>query len=185
MKKLFILPVVVAALLFPCPQSWGQGVGTTGGLTREACVVPTVTSGSAYAAGNSLGGLLQLNPAFRAQAQGAPDSGGVIQSVRIAFKDVQTAAFKAYEFTAQPSNSTWTDKATPAIAAGDVLLVRPPITISNNDSGLGTMTVYGADALARAHVGAGTIDYWVVVTTGTPTLGSTTDMQFCVTYLLD
>ena len=187
MKKAYVLPgllVVVAALLFSWPRAWGQ-VGNVGGLTREACVVPTVTSGSAYASGNSMGGLLQLNPAWRTSIQGAPDSGGIVQSIRVSFKDVQTAAFKVYQFTANPSNTTWTDKVTPAINAADVFTVRPPISLATGDSGLGTMTVYGSDAVARAHVGSGTIDYWVVVTTGTPTLATTTDMQFCVTYLLD
>ncbi|HWU40556.1 MAG TPA: hypothetical protein VN203_23165 [Candidatus Acidoferrum sp.] len=181
MKK--FLPILVVALSFS--EVWGQGVGTVGGLTREACVVPTVTSGSAYASGNNVGGLLQLNPAWRTSAQGAPDQGGVVQSIRLNFKSGQTAPFKAYQFVTNPSNTTWTDHTTIVMATADDFSVRPPIALTTGDSGLGTMTVYGSDAVARAHVGVGTIDYWVLVTTGTPTLASVGDMQFCVTYLLD
>ena len=160
-------------------------ITTTGGMTIEACAVPVITASSAYTANNEVGPLITLTPTFRGTGTGAPDAGGIVQSIRLDFKDAQTTTFKAYEFSSNPSASTWTDKSGPSINAADVFKVLPPITLSVSDSGLGTHTVYGADQLARAHVASGASDYWVLVTTGTPTFGSTTDAQFCVTYLVD
>lgn len=148
------------------------------GKTSEVCVSPAVTA-SAYAAGNVVGGKLTLANAF-----GAVGS-GVLQSIRITFKDVQTAEFDAYEFASNPTGSTWTDKTAPAIVAADVLLAKPPIKLTNNASGLGTHTVYGADAIGRSVATGATSDYFVLITTGTPTFASTSDVQFCASYLQD
>jgi hypothetical protein len=148
------------------------------GKTAEVCVSPTVTA-SAYTAGNIVGGKLTLANAFTAVGS------GVLQSVRLTFKSVQTAEFDIYQFSANPTGSTWTDKAAPAIVAADALLARPPIKLFNNSSGLGTHTVYGADAIGRAVSVGATSDYFVIITTGTPTPASTTDVQFCASYLQD
>jgi len=158
---------------------------TVGGMTREVCQTLTVTASSAYTANNEVGGLIALNPAFRSSAQGAPDQGGITQSIRLTSKSAQTATFKAYQFSGNPSASTWTDKTAPAITSADIQKVLPPLTLSTADSSLGTMTVYGADAIARAHISAAQIDYWILTTTGTPTFTATSDLQFCATYLLD
>ena len=165
-----------------------MGDSNVGGFTQEVCVVSgstnwaALTTGSAYGAGNEVGGLITL-PAFYRTSR----SGVAPQSVRLTFGDVQTAAFKAYQFSSKPTASTWSDKAAPAIASGDVNKVRPPITLSNNDSGLGTHTVYGADSIARAVVSGSTdsndSDYWIIVTSGTPTF--TTQAQFCASVLQD
>jgi hypothetical protein len=164
-----------------------QGVSTVGGLTVEACTGASfiVTANSAYTANNEVGPLIALTPSFRGTGTGAPDAGGVVQSVRLNFKDAQTSTFKAYQFVSNPSASTWADKTGPAINANDVFKVRGPVTLSTADSGLGTHTNYEQDAIARAHVASGATDYWVLTTTGTPTFGSTTDVQFCATYLVD
>jgi hypothetical protein len=158
---------------------------SAGGFTREACSNLTVTASSAYTTGNEVGALITLTTAFRALTQGAPDYGGIIQSIRLTSKSVQTATFNAYQFISNPSNSTWTDKTAPAINALDVTKVRIPIVMSTAYSGLGTHTVYGADLIGRAHVGASQADYWVLTVTGTPTFTAASDLQFCVTYLLD
>lgn len=173
------------ALLLTCTTASAQGVSTVGGLTVEACATLVVTASSAYTANNEVGGLISLKPTFRATGSGVPDSGGIVQSIRLDFKDAQTATFKAYQFSANPSASTWTDKTAPAINAADVFKVKGPITLSTADSGLGTHTVYQADAVARAHVASGATDYWVLVTTGTPTFATTADVQFCASYLVD
>ena len=185
MRKLLLL------LLFFPTLAWADAgsVVTTGAQTIEACTGASflVTASSAYTAGNEVGPLIVLTPTFRGVGSNPPDSGGIVQSIRLNFKDAQTGGFKAYQFSTNPSSSTWTDKTAPAINAADVFKVRPPITLSSADSGLGTHTNYGADLIGRLHVALGptTTDYWVLVTTGTPTFGSTTDAQFCVTYMVD
>jgi hypothetical protein len=158
---------------------------SAGALTREVCATPTVTAASAYVAGNVVGGLITLT-AFRSSAQGAPDNGGIMQSIRITSKSVIAGEMDVFQFNANPTNTTFTDKTNPAINALDVTKVLPMIAMATGSSKLGTMTVWGVDGLGRAHVGtAGQSDYFVMVTAGTPTFGTTTDVQFCATYLLD
>lgn len=183
MHRLLYLLLLIPSLAFADAGS----VVTTGAQTVEACTNTSfvVTASSAYTAGNQVGPLIALSPSFRGTGSNPPDSGGIVQSIRLNFKDAQTTTFKAYQFTSNPSNSTWTDKTTPAINAADVFKVRNPITLSTADSGLGTHTNYGIDQISRLQVASGTIDYWVLITTGTPTFGSTTDAQFCVTYMVD
>lgn len=171
--------------------AWAQTgpPSSVGGLTREVCVPVVVTLNSAYTAGNEVGPLLSLSNMFRSSAQGAPDQGGVLQSIRLNFGAVHTSEYDIYQFSSNPSNTTWTDKTTPSINAADVNLVHPPLKLTNNASGLGTHTVYGADGIGRAHaagtatVAATTTDYFVIVTQGTPTF--TSNPQLCATYLLD
>lgn len=159
---------------------------TTGSMTREACQTLTVTASSAYAAGNQVGQKITLNPVWRSAEQGAPDQGGIVQSLRLTSKSVQTATFKAYQFQTNPTASTWTDKTTPSITGADIQKVHPPLTLSTADSSLGTMTVYGLDGIGRITTGAANqTDYWILITTGTPTFTTASDLQFCVTYLVD
>lgn len=148
-----------------------------GGVTKEVCISPTVTA-SAYAAGNLMGGLISLPSAVFGL------NTGVLESIRLDFKSVQTAEFDVYFFASQPAG-TYTDKATPSISGADSLLVQPPLKLVNNASGLGTHTVYGLDGIGRAiNLGAGTL-YAVVQTEGTPTPASTSDMQLCASVLQD
>jgi len=156
---------------------------TAGGITTEVCATPVVTAG-AYGSGNVVGGLLTVAP-FRPAVTGAPNQGGILQSIRVTLKTVQTAEFDVYQFSSNPTASTWTDKAAPAINVADVAKVLPPIKLTTPASGLGTHTVYGSDAIARAKTGTTVNDYFVIVVVGTPTLGSTSDLQFCATYLVD
>ena len=153
---------------------------TTGDAHAEVCVVPTVTSGSAYTTGNVVGGLLAFSSGVRSQYLA-----GIIQSVRLETNTVQTAEFDVTFFQAQPAASTWTDKTAPSIQTTDKVLVYPPVKLTNNYSGLGTHTVYGADSINRSvHLGATTL-YSVITVVGTPTFGSTTDLQLCVTLKQD
>ncbi len=184
LRKIASLIVFLALLASSSALAQSTQV-SAGGFTREVCSTLTVTASSAYTTGNEVGGLITLSPAYRAIAQGAPDNGGIVQSIRLTSKSVQTATFNAYQFISNPSATTWTDKTAPSINASDVTKVRPPVTLSIASSGLGTNTVYGTDAIARAHVAASQSDYWVLTVTGTPTFTSTSDLQFCVTYLLD
>lgn len=175
--------LLIGLSLLLSSAAFGQGVSTVGGLTVEVCSSPAVIT-TAYTTGNVVGGLISLVPTFRGTGSGAPDAGGITQSVRINLKDVQTATFKAYEFTSLPT-TTFTDNGTASLSTADKLKVLGPIALSSPDSGLGTHTVYQTDAIARAHVASGATDYWVVVVTGTPTFASASNFQFCAAYLVD
>lgn len=185
--KLF--PLLALALLTSTAHAQNQ----SGQLTNEQCVTagdaaagastwPPLTQSSAYTAGNLVGGLITL---LKTMVTSRHPGAGVLQSISLNFKDAQTAEFDVYGFRANPSSSTWTDKATPSINAADVFKVRPPIKLTTAASGLGTHTSYGTDAVARAALNGSTTDYFAIVTTGTPTFASTTDAQFCAAYLQD
>jgi hypothetical protein len=171
------------ALVSPASAA-GEASVTAGGLTDQACtgqgsIAPiVVTPSAAYASGNAVGGIVTISAMFR---QGRT---GILQSTRINIKSVQTAEFDIYQFTALPA-TTINDKATPSLSTADALLVWPPIKLTNNDSTLGTMTVYGSDQLAAARKSSSQSDWFLVVTKGTPTFTTASDVQLCVAYLLD
>jgi hypothetical protein len=158
------------------------GADTTlmvGGYTSETCVTPTVTASSAYTAGNEVGGLITF-----ANAVGNIQT-GILQAVRLNFKDAQTAEFDVTFFSSNPSASTWTDKSAPAINAADVFKVQPTIKLTNASSVLGTHTNYGQDGIGRT-ISLGSTSFYAVVTTpGTPTFASANDMQLCASILRD
>ena len=142
-------------------------------------VNPTITSGSAYAAGNCVGGKLTFASALGAQLS------GTLQNITIASKSVQTAGFKLYLFSTNPTNTTFTDKAAVSLNAADLPYLMDIIPIQYYDSGLGTMTIYPVDGAGRTLVGATTSLYGVLVTTGTPTFTSTTDLYITLTIMQD
>ena len=153
-------------------------MGRVGGVTKEVCVAPTVTASSAYTAGNVVGGLITFPSALL-----SPNS-GILHSVRLTSKSVQTAEFDVSFFSSAPS-TTFTDKTAPSIAAADVGLVQMVVKLTNYYSGLGTHTVYSAEGISRAINEVGTSTYAVIVTTGTPTFASASDLQLCATWLQD
>lgn len=153
-------------------------IGRTGGVTTEVCVTTTVTASSAYVTGNVVGGLITLPNAFLIA------NAGILQSVRVTSKSTQTAEFDVTFFSSIPS-TTFTDKTAPAIAAADVALVQPAIKLTNNYSGLGTHTVYGADNINRGVKQVGSSAYAVITVVGTPTFTSTSDVQLCASWRQD
>ena len=141
------------------------GTGRVGSVT----VAPTVTA-AAYAAGNVVGGKMTFG--------GMVDSSlsGLLIGAKIKIKSVQTSAFKLYLFKADPTASTFNDKAAPVLAPADVgsLIGVVPFTVA--ESGLGTHTLYSVDNLSIEIVTAGQVVCGVLVAVGTPTFASTGDV---------
>lgn len=188
MRKL--IAAAALALIASCGLAHADTPVTAGGWTDEACTgqgsntALVVTASSAYTANNEVGPLLALQ--FGRTAVGTPAPSGILQSVTLTSKSVQTAEFDVSFFISLPT-TTFTDKTTPSIAAGDVGLVRYPVKLTNNFSGLGTHTIYNQDQIARAvrlPPGGGII-WAIITTTGTPTFTATTDLQLCVGMLKD
>lgn len=144
-------------------------------------VTPTVTSGSAYSAGQVVGGLLQF-------ANAVDDiRSGVLMAASLATKSVQTTGFKLYLFSAQPAASTFTDKTAPSVNAADAQKLIAVLNFATADSGLGTHTLYSLDGIGRAFVLPATTTtlYGVLVTVATPTFTSTSDVQLTLNILKD
>lgn len=161
------------------------GVATTAlgipvaGRTGQPSVTPSVTAG-AYVAGNVVGGLMTFANAFAG-------SSGVLQSIIIKCKSVQSATFKLYLFSQQPTNTTWTDKTAPAINVNDLPFLIDVFIFAAPDSGLGTMTIYTQDGLGKAlsNTAGGTQLFGILVTTGTPTFASTSDVSVALGIIQD
>ena len=182
--------IVAIALVFGIERGHADAPVTAGGWTDEACTgqgqntALVVTAGSAYTAGNVVGGTLALQ--YGRLGSGVPGESGILASVTITSASTQTAEFDVTFIIQQPT-TVFTDKTAPAIVAADKPFVRYPIKLTNNFSGLGTHTVYGQDQIARAvklPPGGGKI--WAIITTpGTPTFTATTDLQLCIGMLKD
>jgi len=154
----------------------GSVLGRTSKVVANAI---TVTASSAYTAGNVVGGVLTFANVF----DGA--NSGVTQSIRVRCKSVQTTNFKLYLFTSAPTGGTLTDKTAPAIAAADIPNVVGPFLLTGADNGLGTETTWELDGVGAAIVSSTTGLSGVLVTTGTPTFASTSDLSVEITTIKD
>jgi hypothetical protein len=184
MKRL----AIIAALLVSPPALANPA-------TIELCQTLTLTTGSAYTAGNVVGsvtgtagqsGLIALNS--------GPGFAGVLESVALDFAEAHTEEYDITPLFSIPINSTFTDKSAPGISATgcstdtncDPFLVRTPIKLTNDTALLGSNgTNYSADAIAHAfQVNGGQIAYFVITTPGTPTF-TNAKAKFCAAFLKD
>jgi hypothetical protein len=169
-------PISIATM--PALVASTAAIGQVGGKTTTVDVTPTIST-SAYTAGYVVGGLLTFSNALLTAGT------GILQSISLKCKTVQTAGFKLYLFKANPTNSTWTDHAAPAINAADIPFLTAVRTLSSPDSGLGTHTIYVDDGIGKVLNPGATTLYGILVTTGTPTFTSTSDMTISIGILQD
>lgn len=155
-----------------------------GGIS-SVTVSPAITSIIPYTAGNQVGGLMTFSSAVNSITYS-----GVIDSIVIKSKSVQTSGFNLYLFKTNPTSSTWTDKITPAINASDIpYLIGVYSFDATDDSGLGTITLYQSSSTfgngnsPKAIVLTSSNLYGVLVATGTPTFNSTSDISVTVNIL--
>jgi len=157
-----------------------NNIGNVGGKTVHVLVTPTVTTANAYGANYVVGGLLTFANAFTSKGS------GIVQSVTVTCKRVETMGFTLFLFNSNPSNTTWTDAAAAAINAADVSAVRGPISLGNSNA-LGTMTVAGAYGLGMAMAPGTTSLYGILLSNATLTnnFTGTSDISVAVTTLQD
>jgi hypothetical protein len=170
------LTSLIAALGTPMQATGGTvgliagtaAIGSIIGRTTMASATPVVTSNGAYAAGNEIGGLMT----FPIGGAGS----GTLLSVRVTSRSVLTTALKAYIFTTNPSNSTWTDKSATAINTADIASLLAIVTLNAPDNGLGTHTLWNAGAIGEQFVAANLYVVLVVVSAATLTSASVSDI---------
>ena len=170
-------PVSFATL--PALTAGAAAIGQVGGKTTTVDVTPTITTSVAYAVGNEVGGLLTFSAALLAAGT------GLLQSIAVKCKSVQTSGFKLYMFKANPSNTTWSDKTTPSINVADIPSLIGVYTLGAADSGLGTHTIYNTDGVGNTLNAGATTLYGILVTTGTPTFASTSGITVAIGVLQD
>lgn len=170
----------------PVPVSLATGspsttIGTIAGRTANPSVTPTVTASSAYTANTVVGGLLTF-------ANSVDTAGsGLLQSIVINSKSVQTAGFKLAVFNANPTASTFTDNVAPSINSADVNKLIGIYDLSGTySSALGTHTIYQYDSIGKLFaIPSGTALYGALLTTGTPTFSSNTDVTVALSIIKD
>lgn len=154
----------------------------TSNQTRTSTLTPTITSGT-YGTNFIMGGLLSFTNAFGASGT------GIIQSVSLNFKSIQTTSLLLFLFSSNPSSTTWTDNAAAAINAADVFKAHSYVVLSNAQSRLAATadTQYSATGLGIA-LNTGSTTVWGVLLTSvvlSATTGSTSGMQIALTTLSD
>ncbi len=145
-----------------------NAIGSIIGRTTMANATPVVTSNGAYAAGNEIGGLMTF-------AIGGAGS-GTLMSVRVTSKSILTTALKAYIFSANPTNTAWADKSSPAINPADIASLLAVIPLNGPDSGLGAHTIWNIGGIGEQFVGANLYVVLVAVSAATLTSASTSDI---------
>lgn len=136
---------------------------------QYATATPTITSGSAYASGNAIGGIMTF--------AGIVNRGySAVYSVTIVDKAGQSAAVDLILFS--QSFTPTADKSAIAISAADALNVLANIKVLAADySAIGTPSVATKSQLFFGAVG--TLDnnlYGQLISRGTPTYTSTSDL---------
>lgn len=179
----------------PCFAPAGGGLGTcryqaddspapTGGVQVVVSQTPTVTSSSVYATGQSVGGLLTFSGAARVQNGGANGT-GILQRVTIHMKSTQTGPFDLVLFSQAPTNTTIADKTTFSLATADYGTVMGVIHLSDCTSlGAPSSCVASGLAFALRTVGSGNL-YGALVSRGTPTFASTSDVTVSAQIIQD
>jgi hypothetical protein len=169
-------PISIATM--PALVASTAAIGQVGGKTVSIDVALTVTA-AAYATGQIVGGLITFSGALLAAGT------GILQSITIKCKSVQTTGFKLYLFKSNPTNSTWTDKTTPAINAADIPYLTAVRTLASPDSSLGTHTLYVDDGIGKVIAPGATTMYGILFATGAPTFASTSDVIVSIGILQD
>jgi hypothetical protein len=159
-----------------------SGANTSnGGFTVVSKLTPTITSGSAYAANDVVGGLLTLSPLRLAAGS------GILQSLSIVDESNQKAELDFIFFDASPSSSTVANDGPVTIHVNDTAKVLGMVRVAAGD-----YTTLNAKAFAmKSAVGlpiqvpAGQNIFVVAVTPGTPTYTAATALKLAFGFLLD
>lgn len=175
---------LAAALVGLCVASAALADAPQITASDKKCVTITMTTGSAYTAGNVVGGLL-LIPALTRVAPATVNSlTAVMHSVDLKFQEAHTEEFDVSLFDTAPA-TTFTDKTAPAISVADGLNMQVPIKLATASSLLGANgTVYGQDAIGRVIKILDGIGRFVITTPNTPTFTAATG-KLCVGVLQD
>lgn len=150
------------------------------GSTDRISATPTVSNGSIYAAKDAIGGIMTFANAARATGQG-----GSLESVTIVDKGQQMAALDLVLFNASPSG-TFTDNATSDPSDADLATVVGVIPFVVGDYfDFSDNSVAFRSGLGIVYDCADTSLFGVLVSRGTPTYTSTSDVIVALGLALD
>lgn len=145
-----------------------SSLAQVGGYTALLKITPTVSNGTAYTAGDNVGGKLTLSNAVRTPGT------GVLESVNIVDKSGQSAALDVFIFDADPSAATLTDNSAADLSTDSPKVIAHIAVADTDYVAVGSQSVATVRGLGLAvKPASGTTLYAAVVTSGTPTYGST------------
>lgn len=136
-------------------------------------LTPNLSPSVAYASGDCIGGKFTLANAVRMSG-----GGGEIMSVTVADKVAQNAPIDLIVFDADPGGTTFTDNAPLTIASADLLKINAIVGIvgANYNGFVGNSAACLAN-LRRVLNAVGTTLYACLISRGTPTYASASDLQ--------
>lgn len=147
---------------------------------QYASVTPTVSTSPAYTAKDSVGGLLTFRGICKAS------NTVQVNSVTITDKADQAVAYDLQLFSANPTASTFTDNSVTAVNTTDLAKILPVISLLSTDhfsySATGVSSLSSLNSGGFVTTTGGTL-YGVLVTRGTPTYTSTSDITVRVGYM--
>jgi hypothetical protein len=152
-----------------------------GGNTAAVTVTPTITSASAYASGQWLGGKLS----FAGAARATPPGSGMVQSVVITDASKQNASIDLVLFNADPATTTITDKTTADINSADLGKVIGVVHLSDWTSGSTSSIGQAQQQAIPFALPSGTTVYGAMIVRSTPTYGSTSAVGVTLRVLQD
>ena len=171
-------PISIASM--PALVAGSAAIGQVGGKTTKVAVTPTITSGSSYTpAGLEIGGLMTFSNALLTAGS------GILESIYIQCKSKQTTSLALAIFDTNPTNSTWANAGTPAIAAGDIPFLIGIYTLATPLSSLGTHTIWNLNGIQQVLKPGTTTLYGVLISLGVQTFSSTTDLTVVLGILAD
>jgi len=144
---------------------------------------PTVGSGAAYTAGDSIGAAaIPLSGATAGDGgTGTETHGGMIQSVILTDLGKQSADIDVFFFDVNPSNTTFTDNAALDVSDIDLLNIVGVAAVTDwkalSDNSVGQMLNLSIPFVLE---GGGNTLYAALVSRGTPTYASTADLTLRV-----
>lgn len=151
------------------PQQASAPGAVYGPTNIRAAATPVVTSGSAYATGNAVGGLLTFASMARVNGQG-----GVLQSAVLRDKNGNNVSYDLFLFDSAPAAPT--DKTAYALGTDLAKCIGSVSFVGIVQAGTpGLVTAVGLGLAYR--IGSGTTLYGVLVARGAPTFASTADVS--------
>jgi len=163
-------PNVVQSSTTPPADMFAWKTAAVGQVTNIISSL-TVTASSAYASGNSVGGLLTFSNINRATGLSV-----FLQSAVVASKSLQNSQMDLVIFNQNPSSSTCTDKTAFSMAAVDAFKMVGSVSVTNwVASAIGSVGTSQQPPMGMA-VPAVTL-FGCLITRGTPTFTATSDIQ--------
>lgn len=157
-----------------------SGATTAAAQSRSVTVTPTVTASSAYTAKDAVGGVMDFS-GFR-----CPGEGFEVNGVKITDKADQAVTYDLVLFTEQPAG-TFTDHGAFDPADADLALMLPVLELSSTgthfsfaDNGVSSLSSLASSGKSTAFYSSSRKLFGALMTTGTPTYATTSDLSVTV-----